>query len=377
MTNRTLGTGIADLDELIGGLLAGDNVVWVGDDEDLLAGIEDSFLDAAPAGLARTYVTTLVAPEQLQSRLGVGVEVLDARPRQTFSDPMALEQALLHPDRSGPLACMVVDGLHHLVRRWGSQRALAFFTRVCPRMFESGAIAYWRIHRQEVNAAFVEGVRKVTQCVFELRHRHLHVVKAEGRRRSLQGQLFELTVADDAMKVSTERALGRVARGLERVRRERKLSQTELAGMAGVSQAAISQAEAGRRGLSLDTVLVMCDALGMTVDELVAADPPGGYVLARRERLGGDAPLVALLDDPTLGMRAYLVRLAPGQSAGPPFTHKGIELVVVASGLVQLTIGDETPVMRSGDAALATNAGVTAWRNLAAGTASFFWILRD
>jgi len=58
-------------------------------------------------------------------------------------------------------------------------------------------------------------------------------------------------------------------------------------------------------------------------------------------------------------------------------TNKGPELIVVASGLVQIDLGEETPVMRAGDAALATTTAVHGWRNLSSGGSTFFWVLRD
>jgi quercetin dioxygenase-like cupin family protein len=84
-----------------------------------------------------------------------------------------------------------------------------------------------------------------------------------------------------------------------------------------------------------------------------------------------------LLDDPSLGIRSFLVNLGPGEHGEPPTAHKGPELVVVASGLVQINLGTETPVMRAGDAVLVTTAAVHGWRNLAGGASRFFWVLRD
>jgi transcriptional regulator with XRE-family HTH domain len=374
----TVSTGIPDLDLALSGLIPGDNVVWVGDDARLLGLIEDRLLaEAGRHGRARTYVTTRSTPGSIRPRLGPGLEVLDARPGGRMGDAMALEQALLDPARSGPLACVVVDGFDALAHRWGSRQALAFFSRVCPRMFETGAVAYWRTMRREVSGPFVERVRKVTQCVLELRRGYLHVIKAEGRRRSLQGQLLPLQAENGTITVGHERALGRLARGLERLRAERNLSQADLARVAGVTPSAISQAEAGKRGLSLDTLLVLSESLGTTLDQLLATEAPSGYVLARRDRLGADQGCTPLLDDPGLGLRAYLVRLGPGASGAPPFTHKGVEMVVVGSGLVQLSIADDTPVLRGGDAVLATETGIAGWRNLQVDPARFFWVLRD
>lgn len=371
-------TGIPDLDDVLAGLLPGDNVVWVGDDARVLALVEDGLLaDAARHGRPCTYVTTGSTPAALRHRLGPGVEILDSRPGGRYADAMTLERALLDPGRSGFQACVVVEGFDVLARRWGSRQALAFFSRCCPRMFETGAVAYWRTMRPQVSAAFVERARKVTQCVLELRRGYLHVIKAEGRRASLQGQLLPVAVEDGEMTVGHERALGRLARGLERLRAERNLSQADLARVAGVTPSAISQAEAGRRGLSLDTLLLLSESLGVTIDQVLATPTPTGYVLARRDRLGGDQGSTPLVDDPGLGLRAYLVRLGPGGSGAPPFAHKGVELVVVGAGLVQLSIGEDTPVLRSGDAVLATEAGVSGWRNLQAEPARFFWVLRD
>jgi transcriptional regulator with XRE-family HTH domain len=192
----------------------------------------------------------------------------------------------------------------------------------------------------------------------------------------VQGRLLRVNFSDGVLRLEDDRALGRLGQGLERVRRERNLSQNDLARLAGVSQSAISQAEAGRRGLSLETVMLLSERLGMGVDDLLATAPSGGYVLARRPRTLVEAN-TALLDDPKAGLRAYLVRLQSGESGAPDLPHKGVELVVVASGLVQLTIGSDTPVMRAGDAALATTVAVSGWRNLMNTPALLFWVLRD
>ena len=248
-----------------------------------------------------------------------------------------------------PRACLVVDELDAFAERWGRTRAATFFTRTCPQLFDNGTIAYWRASRRTLGNAFVEQLTKMTQCVLEVGRHHLRVVKAEGRPASLQGQSVRLQLLDGTVKLREERALGRLGRGIERLRQERNLSQTDLARLAGVSASAISQAEAGRRGLSLDTVFVLCERLGIGIDDLLSSATPG-YLVARHDRSGRDAPFVGLLDDPGAGLRAYLVRLGPGEAGTPPITHKGVELVLVASGLVRVDLGSETPVMRAGDA---------------------------
>ncbi|MGH9152166.1 MAG: helix-turn-helix domain-containing protein [Acidimicrobiales bacterium] len=371
-------TGAGDIDDLLHGLIPGDNVVWVPDDASVMARLEEDFLAASGrAGLTRAYVTTATRPDVVKERVGAGVVVLDARPRQAHADAAVLEQTLMALCATPSPACVVLDGLHTLARRWRPDRALAFFSRVCPRMFDAGAIAYWRAPRRELGNAFVDQVEKVTQCVLEIRRGGLRVVKAEGRTAAIQGMQFALTLDDTGIHLDNERVLGRLARGLEHIRRERNLTQGDLARIAGVSSSAISQAEAGRSGLSLETLVALSEGLGVSIDALLGGVRGPGYVLARRDRSRTASSYAALLDDPEPGLRAYLVGLGAGEAGVPPVAHKGAEMALVASGLVQLQVADDTPVMRAGDALLAASATIGGWRNLTLEPARLFWVIRD
>jgi transcriptional regulator with XRE-family HTH domain len=373
-----ISSGMRDLDDLLGGLLAGDNVVWVTSSQGVVATIEEAFLtEGRRRGEPCSYVTTELAPPSLRAKLGPGLRILDARPGRPLADAIALESRILDDARQDP-GRMVIDSLDALVRRAGPKRALGLFSRVCPQLYDLGAIAYWRVSRPVAGAALLDGIAKVTQCVLELGGRHLRVIKAEGRP-GVEGRLLHVRARPDGTpSFEQEKALGRVGAGLRRIRSERRLSQADLARLAGVSASAISQAEAGHRGLALDTLLTLAEALCVGLDELLAVKGVGDYVLARRDRLGGrpQGP-VALLDDDTAGLRAYLVQLGPAERGTPPVSHKGVELILVASGLVQADLGTATPVLRAGDAVLATRSSVAGWRNLLAEPARLFWIIRD
>ncbi len=370
-------SGIADLDDLLGGLLTGDNVVWVTASQGVIGAIEREFLvEGLRNGEPCSYVTTETAPSKLRADLGDALRVLDARPGRALADPTDLEQRILHEARRAP-GRIVVDSLDTFVRRSGRPRALGLFSRTCPQLYDIGALAYWRVSRGVAGAALIDGIAKVTQCVLELGGSHLRVVKAEGRP-GVAGRLLHVRPGPDGTpRFAQEKALGRLGEGLRQLRRERGLSQAELAQLAGVSPSAISQAESGHRGLALDTLLTLTEALGASLDDLLSVRREGDYVLARRDRLSPHHGHVALLDDPGAGLRAYLIHLGPGQSGSPPAPHKGVELIVVAAGLVQADLGSATPVLRAGDAVLATKASVVGWRNLTAEPARLFWIVRD
>ena len=269
----------------------------------------------------------------------------------------------------------MVDGLDAFVRRWRAERALAMFRRMCPLMFDFGALAYWRASPSG-SRAILDGVRRVTQCFIDVAGGHLRVVKAQGRA-GVQGRIFKVGVDGGTVRLDHELALGRLAEGLRRVRAQRRLSQSDLARRVGVSPSAISQAEAGRRGLSLDTLLAVSGALGMGLDELLANRGEADYVLTRHDRTAPRRGVTPLLDDPREGLRAYLIDLGPGESGAPPVRHKGPELLVVATGLAQIDLGDEAPVVRAGDAVLATRVPILGWRNVLAQPTRLFLVLRD
>ena len=370
-------SGVPGIDDLLGGLILGDNIVWVSSDVHFMGSLETGFLaEGRRLGVGCWYVSVESPSREVARRLPAGVKVLDARAEGRYADPLLLEKVLVEEaGHSG--ARVVVDRLDVLARRWGARRALEFFSHVCPRLFDLGAIAYWRAPRS-LGAGFIGEVRRVTQCVIEERRRQLRVVKAEGRPSQLQGKLFQLVVdPDGTITLRAEVALGRLGEGLARLREERHLSQADLARLAGVSPSAISQAEAGLRGLSVDTLLVLSEQLRVGIDHILQNDTDAGYVLARRNRTESDSAQVPLLDDPQTGLRAFLINLGPRGKGSPPSPHKGVEAVLVAAGLVQVDLGIETPVMRAGDALLATKVAVVGWRNLLTDPARIFWIIRD
>jgi quercetin dioxygenase-like cupin family protein len=149
-----------------------------------------------------------------------------------------------------------------------------------------------------------------------------------------------------------------------------------------VSPSAISQAERGKRGLSLETLLELTGNLNMSIDELLRGEVVAGYRLGRRHHPrtrrvdSGHQPL-PLLDDPTAGLRAYLVHLPPQQTGSPHLAHKGTELVAVANGLVQIVLANGRLVLRRGEVLLIDATTIEGWRNLGPSEATLFWILRD
>lgn len=369
--------GVAELDAAIGGLFWGDNVVL-------------QVTDGATADpFFRAVATTDVAYER---RIAVrledgrpsyeGFEVLDARPTGKLAQAAPLLHAIVERCRGSERNLLLFDGLDTMAARWGPHVAARFFATCCPQLLELGAIAYWSMSSSDSHAPLRRTVEEITQCVFLLDEGRLRVAKAEGRPPGVVGSVFRYTEVDGLPVLTAAPMVARIGNGLRAARLQRNLSQSDLARIAGVSASAISQAERGQRGLSLETVLGLATGLNITLDELLRGDVATGYRLGRRRyRTRQNGPErgepVALLDDKHAGLRVYLVRIPRRGSARPHLTHKGVELVAVANGLVQVLLETGKPVLTTGETLLLDGTPVISWRNLGVGEATLFWILRD
>jgi transcriptional regulator with XRE-family HTH domain len=371
-------TGIVELDAALGGLFWGDNVVWEAEEADAL----EPFFRAVAASRGSydyaAWVTLARPPDELEAAYP-GFEMIDARPGSPLAQPGALIQAVRQACASRLHDLVLFDGLEAMSERWGAEIAQRFFTLSCPLLLELGAIAYWSLAPTAHSQAMRREIEGVTQCVVVLRDGRLRVAKAEGRPPGIEGSVFRYRIEGERPVLAAAPAAARLGTALRAVRTARGLSQSDLARLAGVSPSAMSQAERGQRGLSLDTLLDLSARLNTTLDELLRGDVVPGYRLVRRDdpwtgKGGGPHPL---LDDPNSGLRAYVLRLGPGESATPGLVHKGVELVTVASGLVQVQLTTGRPVLRSGEALIAESSRVEGWRNLADRDALVFWILRD
>jgi len=379
MTDDTAAsTGVRALDATLDGLFWGDNVVWETEQQ---AAVEPFY--AAAAGRRgdydlTAYVTLGRSPEEIAAAYP-GFEVIDARPGRPLSRAAPLLQAVYDRCDRAERGLLLFDPLDEMAARWGTDTARAFFVRCCPHLLEVGAIAYWSVGHGAALAPLRREIAEITQCVFTLSEGRLRIAKAEARGPGVEGSVFRMGVEDGRPVLEAAPAAARLGTALRAVRTQRHLSQSDLARLLGISPSAVSQAERGRRGLSLETLLDACAKLDLTLDELLRGDVNPGYRLARRHdpRRRSDGRPLALIDDRRAGLRAYLVTLAPRGQATPHLTHKGVEMVAVVAGLVQVLLDSGRPVLRRGETLLAERTAVLGWRNLGESEATLFWILRD
>ncbi|MBW3609843.1 MAG: XRE family transcriptional regulator [Actinobacteria bacterium] len=370
-------TGVAELDAALGGLFWGDNVVF-----SVTEGATATPFYRAIAASDVVYDRRVLVRLRDDAPAFAGFEVLDARPDSRLAQPAPLLHAIVEHCRGAERNVLLFDGLDVMAARWGADVAARFFATCCPQLLELGAIAYWSMSASDGHVALRRTVEEITQCVFVLDQGRLRIAKAEGRPPGIQGSVFRLTETGDLPSLTEAPMVARIGNALRAARLQRNLGQSALARLAGVSASAISQAERGQRGLSLETLLRLATGLNVTLDELLRGEVATGYRLGRRRspprrHTADRSEPLALLDDPHAGLRVYLVRIPRRGTAEPHMTHKGVELLTIASGLVQVVLATGRPVLTAGEALLLDGTPVIAWRNLGVGEATLFWTLRD
>jgi transcriptional regulator with XRE-family HTH domain len=153
-------------------------------------------------------------------------------------------------------------------------------------------------------------------------------------------------------------ALGRTAR---RLRESQNLTLADVAGVAGISSAMLSRLETGRVSPSLDTMVALSQALGVTASILlqqVGVEDGGAQLIRAGEgletvrsgtRRGHTYHLLAAQRGPRKIFEPFLVILNDRSEVFPGFQHPGIEFIHLLSGALHYRHGRHSYVLRPGD----------------------------
>jgi transcriptional regulator with XRE-family HTH domain len=367
-------TGLAALDDVLGGLYRGDNVVW-----DLDGAPVQPFYDAIAQRAHDFDTRTVVCFGDGGIGLNTdGLNVMRAGAGTALAHPVELLREIHRICQPGRRQLMLFDSLDRVVAAWGTNGARGFFARCCPMLLDLEAIGYWSMTVRETPATVRDTVESVTQCVLRVDDRSVRIAKAEARASGVRGTLLHWHEDDTHAVLSQANINGRVAASLRALRRARGLSQQDLAQLAGVTASAISQAERGERGLSLGTLAELSLALGITIDDLLHGGGPEAYRIGRRpdDPLHSSEHIMALLGDEGSGLKIDLVHLGPRQVAHPPAQPDGTGIVAVGAGLVQVEVGGQTPAVRAGEVLVAPSSRIEAWRNIGQTEAMLFWMVQ-
>ncbi|BFU45226.1 helix-turn-helix domain-containing protein [Krasilnikovia sp. MM14-A1004] len=155
------------------------------------------------------------------------------------------------------------------------------------------------------------------------------------------------------MRDEFDRTLDAVGPRLKQLRSRRDITLTDLSRQTGISVSTLSRLEAGLRRPTLEQLLPLARAHGVTIDELVDAPPTGDPRVNLRPIAIGDGATVLPLTRRPGGIQAYKFVLPTGDDDRVPDlrTHEGHDWVYVLNGRLRLVLGAHDLVLEAGEAA--------------------------
>ena len=155
------------------------------------------------------------------------------------------------------------------------------------------------------------------------------------------------------MDDSTDRTLDAVGPRLKQLRQRRDITLTDLSDETGISTSTLSRLEAGLRRPTLEQLLPLARAYGVTLDELVDAPPTGNPRINLRPIPCADGSTILPLTRRPGGIQAYKFILPTGRDDAEPDlrTHEGHDWLYVLNGRLRLVLGEHDLILEPGEAA--------------------------
>jgi transcriptional regulator with XRE-family HTH domain len=151
-----------------------------------------------------------------------------------------------------------------------------------------------------------------------------------------------------------DQALSAVGPRLRALRRQREITLTGLSAQTGVSVSTLSRLESGDRKPTLELLLPLARAYGVTLDELVDAPPTGDPRVHMRPVKQHGMTMIPLTQRAG-GVQAYKLVIPVGGRRGhlqeDLQTHEGYEWIYVLNGRLRLRLGDQDLTLSPGEAA--------------------------
>ncbi|MDO3645385.1 helix-turn-helix domain-containing protein [Nocardia mangyaensis] len=138
---------------------------------------------------------------------------------------------------------------------------------------------------------------------------------------------------------------------LRALRRQRQTTLADLSTETGISVSTLSRLESGDRKPTLELLLPLAKAHGVTLDELVDAPPTGDPRIHLRPITRNGLTMLPLTKRAG-GIQAFKMVIAPGARNRPdPQVHEGYEWLYVLNGRLRLILGDNDVILTPGEAA--------------------------
>ncbi|WP_259881067.1 helix-turn-helix domain-containing protein [Dietzia cinnamea] len=140
---------------------------------------------------------------------------------------------------------------------------------------------------------------------------------------------------------------------LRSLRRRRDMTLAQLSDKTGISPSTLSRLESGQRRPTLELLLPLARAHGVTLDHLVYAPPTGDPRVTLQPFTTDYGATVIPLSRRPGGIQAYKFVLPRGRDDDEPHLHihDGHDWVFVLDGRLRLVLGEHDLVLTPGEAA--------------------------
>ena len=423
-------TGLSWLDQLLGQLRIGENVVWEVEAGTRVEAFVRAFLEAnIQGGSKAVYISFNHSPVTMKEKLGelfdeprfilvdcftdgkghgdpVFARFYDHAQRKDLAhvvrvaDPSDIESftAALNTieGKAGVGAKYVFDSLTGMQDLWAdTTRAYRFFSYACPRLYDLKTIAYWVLEKEAHSSSFRANLKHVTQVAIDLSRSEgsytLQVVKAEGRALGAEAeapQRYEPAGSKLRLVADSKRELVRLGKLIRSARLKRGMSQAELGDLLRVTPSSISQAENGLIALSLSNLFTLARELELSLAPLLGGkELPQDAVSIMREK---DRPrtqiagskrrpvYIEALRESELGgdIEPVVVIIPPGVTLNKHFAlRKGTEFGLVLAGQLEVEVGGKTRVLHAGDSVYLERDLPTSWTNVGLEETRLLWLV--
>ncbi len=160
--------------------------------------------------------------------------------------------------------------------------------------------------------------------------------------------LAEKAASPDALTPAIAEALSQVGPRLKRVRTQRRMTLTGVAGLTGISKSTLSRLETGQRRPTLELLLALSHAYRVPLDDLVGAPEVGDPRIRLRPGRVKGRTVLPLTRQPD-GMQAWKIVVPTSKVTPEPRAHDGHEWMYVLSGHIRVVLGDEDWVLGPGE----------------------------
>jgi len=422
----SVSSGVSQFDNLLGGLLIGDNVIWYDDAGSLASLFCLNFIrESKEQRKAIIYVSFDRSPKTVIEELGPlaenpqltlldcftygkgdGSEVFsrfyerDDQPlpcnvlkMEKPSKPAQVMDAIynLHQTLEGDVR-LVFESLTGMQELWGSEEnILKFYSRSCPRLYELDTIAYWVIEKGAHSSRLRASINHIAQVAVELNLNRgkssLTVLKADKRNPAILDKPQGYWTS--GLEANFESAQGTARRSdlglrMKDLRKKKGMSQKELAGLVGVTPSTISQIESSTIYPSIPALFKIGEVLGVEISAFFQSPAETG-----RPVFSGEGVAVNFPDLPKGSIQGwqlspldfegkaepYLLEIEANKKlAAHFFAHKGEELGYLLEGELKTVINNTAYTVKAGETIYLKADNPAEWTNPGSDTARLLWI---